>query len=216
LLEQAINDALDAGIILVSSVGNDSAYSILYPSGYQNVIAVSAIGDDDVLASFSNYGGHVDICAPGINLYSALAGIYNWGTWSGTSFAAPLVSGVCALSIERNRETSVSGIIDNIHQTARKQMDWGDVVPVDPRYGYGALDAFNTALSWSRGDCDISGEWDISDIVKIIAYLYLDGQLDSLGEVLADYNCDDEVDISDITALISFLYLDRVSSLPCY
>ena len=61
-------------------------------------------------ASFSNYGSQVNICAPGVNIYSTVPGdvFYDFQLWggydyaSGTSMSAPIVTGVCALTWSAN------------------------------------------------------------------------------------------------------------------
>lgn len=84
IARDAIEALGDAGIIFVSSAGNDSidndAYPH-YPSSYDldNIIAVAATEYNDALASFSNYGAtSVDLGAPGSQVYSTYANVWFW------------------------------------------------------------------------------------------------------------------------------------------
>ncbi len=104
LLEDAINYAKERGIVMVAAVGNDNtAKPAMYPSSSPDVIAVAAINLDGRKSEFSNFGKHVDVCAPGTKLISAYPGTdpaddpSNYARWSGTSFAAPFASAEAAL-----------------------------------------------------------------------------------------------------------------------
>lgn len=69
--EDAIENALKAGVVLVASVGDASSDEAIYPAAYDGVISVASYTSYDTLSSFSNYGDHVDIAAPGGDFYTS-------------------------------------------------------------------------------------------------------------------------------------------------
>ena len=124
-LYDSITRARDAGVIFVAAAGNsgeDTDSSPHYPSAYdlENIIAVAAIDRNGQLASWSNYGqSTVDLGAPGVDIFSSVADSdSSYAYYSGTSMAAPHVSGVAALLFADDDTLSVSQLKAQILNTS--------------------------------------------------------------------------------------------------
>lgn len=137
---QALHDASDAafaaGIVVVAAAGNDYGGPVIYPAAYGSVIAVSATDSSNSLAGFSSVGAEVELAAPGVGILSTWNdGYYN--TISGTSMAAPHVTGTVALVLSVNPNLTPVEVRTILHDTAEDLGTSGQ----DSYYGYGLVDA---------------------------------------------------------------------------
>ncbi|MBI4467902.1 MAG: S8 family serine peptidase [Acidobacteria bacterium] len=125
-LKQAITDAGTAGLLFIAAAGNngdgsgsagtDDDVSPLYPASYElpNLIAVAAVDRKGNLAGFSNYGARtVALGAPGVAVMSTIPG-GEYASFSGTSMAAPHVTGVIALMAAAAPSATMSQLGDAI------------------------------------------------------------------------------------------------------
>ena len=120
-LYDAINAAGNAGVIFTAACGNLGAntdYSPYYPASYAlgNLISVAATTRNDQLASYSSYGPNtVSLGAPGDTILSCWnSSDSSYQYLSGTSMAAPLVAGACALLRAEYPNESYGDIIHRI------------------------------------------------------------------------------------------------------
>lgn len=134
-LHDAVQRVAAAGIVQVAAAGN-SGGAVIYPAAYPEVIAVSAIDNTDMIASWSSRGPEVDLSAPGVNIYSTYKS-QTYKTLSGTSMAAPHVTGVAALVLSVYPGLLPAGVQQKLENTAE---DLG-AVGRDDLYGYGLVDA---------------------------------------------------------------------------
>lgn len=115
-IQDAVNFAVDRGVVVVASMGNSSNQEVSYPAAYQRVVAVAATNARDEVTDFSTTGPHTSVGAPGEFVFAAVPG--GWAWMSGTSMAAPHVSGAVALMREQNSSVTPAQIKDVLQRTA--------------------------------------------------------------------------------------------------
>jgi serine protease len=95
---QAVIDyAISKGALVVAAAGNDNSKEKFYPAGYSGVLSVGGTSFVDQKASWSNYGTNIDVCAPGVNIYSTWQNSPFYRSTSGTSLSSPIAAGLAAL-----------------------------------------------------------------------------------------------------------------------
>jgi len=144
----AINDAIQAGIAVVTSAGNDNTTLINYPKGASGAIMVAATRADDTLAPFSNHGPSLSVSAPGYRIYGPKAYIDDEYTFmNGTSTATAVVSGAVALLLQNDPSLTPKEIKTLLEYSADDLGDEGH----DPFYGAGRINIAR-ALDLEQGD----------------------------------------------------------------
>ena len=145
-VQDAVNYAWNKGAVLIGAAGNNRREETFYPASFANVVSVSATQADDEFANWSSYGSKVDVSAPGAtilttNCYTCTYGAHDtWGSHtkiSGTSFAAPNVSGVVALIRGRYPGEGPAQIVNRLLAS----VDDMGYPGWDNRYGLGRVNA---------------------------------------------------------------------------
>lgn len=110
-LEQVIQDASKAGIVVFGAAGNDPVTNPVYPAAYPDVIAVTAVQGNQ-LAPYANRGAFVDMGAPGSSVvyFNGQAYLVN-----GTSTATAYASGLAA-ALAESQQVSPSQAAKTITQ----------------------------------------------------------------------------------------------------
>lgn len=163
--EDAVNRAMDQGVIVVAAAGNDGRDDngdVESPASVPRVISVGAVDRQGVVAAFSSRGRNdgpspmpvredpdrkPEVVAPGVEIASLLdGGGYAYAT--GTSPAAAFVAGIVALLLEAHPEYRLNpGLLSALKVAFMGGASpvVGQTVPHDDRYGYGIVQAVGTS-----------------------------------------------------------------------
>ncbi len=148
MYEQSIIDyATSKGALIVAAAGNNNTDIPFYPASYQGVLSVGWLNTSDDTKSFAgNYGGTVDVMAPGSSIFSTWqrtgSGIdITYFTIGGSSMSSPLVAGLAGLVYTRFPNYNPLQIAEQIRMTA------DDVDLQNPGYekllGRGRINAYS-------------------------------------------------------------------------
>jgi cell wall-associated protease len=130
-LRDAVSYALSRGVPIVAAAGNNNSSAPLYPCAYDGVICVGALTIDGSIASFSNFGGHVDVLAPGesiLGLHPYLFvpdyfPIIGFEIRSGTSQATPYAAALIGALKAFEPSISIDDIFARLYSLPQLQND---------------------------------------------------------------------------------------------
>jgi subtilisin family serine protease len=155
-MQDAVDYAHDAGVIVLAASGNSGDSTMQYPAGYDNVIGVGATTNTDVVAGFSTHNASVDLSAPGVYIYSTMptyaVGLNSRGYeqsydyLSGTSMATPMAAGLAALV--RSAEPRYDP--GQVEQWMEQFADDLGASGRDDYFGYGRINAYKTLAGMYR------------------------------------------------------------------
>ena len=199
VLRDAIAYAMSQGAVLVAAAGNTGANGVAVPARWPEVVAVASIDSMGTPASNSAIGPQLDLAAPGVSILSTIEpGAY--GLKTGTSMAAPFVSGTIALMRAAAPSIAPRDMAPIVSATA---VDIS-VPGFDTRTGFGRLDAAAAVREARRraGLGDLNGDTAVNgdDLGMLLAAwgpctyacaadLTDDGAVDGddLGQLLANW-----------------------------
>jgi len=147
-VKEACEYAASKGIIVVMATGNSGKEVSL--NAAENVIIVSGSTASDTIWNNSNYGSCVDLTAPCEKVGLAAITPNQYGTGSGTSYAAPTVAGVIALIKSTNLTLSFAEVKQILLDSCDKLLD----APVN-KQGAGRVNAFS-AVNRAKGGTTVS------------------------------------------------------------
>ena len=135
LLREAVQYATEQGVLIVAAAGNDGYMRLPYPAGYSGVLSVTAVDQQGRQALFPNQSMQIDFAAPGVGVVAAAA---EGGTqsFSGTSAAAPFVSGTLAAMLSADPGRTSRQTVELL----KRYLNDAGAPGVDPVYGAGVVD----------------------------------------------------------------------------
>lgn len=152
-VHQAIAEALiyarSFNVIAIAAAGNGHENLAHYPASDTNTIGVAALDTASRIASFSSFGDHVDISAPGTEIYGPYID-HGYAWWGGTSFAAPFVAGQAALIYALDPSATWNDIKSAILGTATN-ID-GDNSGYEGQLGAGIMNPYGSLSPFGSGN----------------------------------------------------------------
>lgn len=168
LIKNACDYAYDQGCFIAASSGNEDLEQVSYPAAYSTVMAVGATNESDQRCSpsdwggtyGSNYGDRLDVVAPGNKIYSTVDADDDeytelYDEMSGTSMAAPHVSGLGALVISFWEKDLKTWTPDNVRDVIISGCDDINSSGWDKYTGHGRINVYKTLVGVRDGIINI-------------------------------------------------------------
>jgi thermitase len=120
----ALLNASYKGVFVVASTGNTGDERVTYPASYATLpftgwlrLSVTSVDARDIKSSFATYGYNVEVAAPGESVFGP-APQEQVAAWTGTSMAAPMVSGALALALGQELTVSRTDLMDKLKNSS--------------------------------------------------------------------------------------------------
>lgn len=151
LVENALEYAQQAGVIVIAAAGNSGTEGVMQPAASPSVIAVGSVDAKNQPMAFSTTGEQVAVAAPGYSVNAAYPG-NQAASVTGTSFSAPIVTGVIAAAMSRTGSQNLSGTA--ALSTVKKNLNDIGAPGGDPATGGGVPDMWRILNGNNRGIYD--------------------------------------------------------------
>ncbi len=136
---EIIQEVTQMGALVVAAGGNEYVNKKFYPGAYIDALSVAAINEYNKKPDFSNWGDYIDICAPGVDIWSTIPA-NNYKYSSGSSMASPIVAAVASIALMTHKSFNPLQISELLKLTADTT-----IYDIDTNYyiGTGCVDAYN-------------------------------------------------------------------------
>jgi len=199
VLQQAVDYAAEAGVVVVASSGNEGYESVSYPAAYDSVVGVGAVDATGEHLDFSN-SGEISLTAPGLALTSAWVEDQTV-SFTGTSAAAPVVTGAIAAVMSTQNVTATKAL-----EILTSQANDGGAPGYDPSYGEGFIDL---------GRVERADETGYTDLAVASNYFTTDDQRNPIVQVTVENRGTTQIINAPVTVVTpNGVQQMNVSSLP--
>ncbi|MFO7818830.1 MAG: S8 family serine peptidase [Halanaerobacter sp.] len=193
--KEAIDRCIDEGLILVVSMGNETADLVNYPAAYSGVIAVGSTDINNHKSDFSTEGDHISVSAPGSRILSAVPGS-DWAYLDGTSMSTPYVTGVIALMLAHRPSLSPVEVKSILEDTAQDLGPEG----FDREFGHGLIDAAAALQGEAKESAQLKVKLILDENMGLNSNDYLSQAVVTLKDQAGDY-VSNEISDSNGTAV---------------
>lgn len=155
--------AMERGVVIVAASGNESQTlkSATAPATMPGVISVTAVDQSNqTVAGVGSSGIGISLAAPGVDVLGSFPG-GDVRRWTGSSAAAPLVTGLIALMLERDPSASATDIIQRLISTATDLGEPG----FDGEYGWGLVSPSKALVATTKASTNPLGS--LADWVRL-------------------------------------------------
>jgi subtilisin family serine protease len=190
------------GGVVTIAAGNDASFDTTADNPY--VLTVGATNSADTMAGFSTTGNNQDLAAPGVGIQTTNRGS-GYGSWSGTSFSAPIAAGVSALVISANPGLAAAQVQNVMKQSADDLGSAG----WDASYGWGRV---NAARAVELAMNTVGSDDNTAPSVRITSLA--DGGAIA-GTVNVEATASDNVGLTSLTFSVDGTVVGTTSTAPC-